>query len=563
MNVRRLVLAICLGCGSMVVLLSLLASPTPIAYADPSTYYVREGGTDTDCITFTAPCGSIQQAIDLATAPDDEVWIAAGVYTENLAITHSVRLRGAWNVSFAVQSPVTYQTVVDGSGEHNVFIEEALPSEVVLEYLTLRNGKDGLHIESGDVTVERCVILDADKQGFEIDGGAVTISATQILTAKQAIEVDGGVIQVVGAHLAHTSNEGLFIEKGGIVTFTDGIIEDCGQEGVHVEEGSLWLFDNHIHHVISDGVRIEPNASASIISNVISAVLEDPDGDYHGIQIEGDQLVKDNLITDVDDRGICARYGASTILNNVIYDTGGDGIRAAATSTDVEIRGNAVYGAGNDGIDARGSRVIVSRNTVTGCADNGIKVDSVSDWAYIDANTGLSNSVGIAIRDVPAFTFTNNIVGDSITASVELDSEEMGHLYHNTLVGSGVGVHGTGMVILSPLTATLANNIIVSHTVGITATPGASLVVSRTLLRGNSSDPITSTGVITQAPLFVAPASQNYHLQENSPAVDAGIELGVSRDVDGDPRLSLPDVGADEIVEKAYLPLVIRSYEGG
>jgi len=110
------------------------------------------------------------------------------------------------------------------------------------------------------------------------------------------------------------------------------------------------------------------------------------------------------------------------------------------------------------------------------------------------------------------------------------------------------------------LTATLANNIIVSHTVGITATPGAALAVSNTLLWGNGSDPISGTGVITQAPLFVAPASQDYHIQENSPAVDAGIEAGVSRDVDGDPRISPPDVGADEVVEKIYLPLVMRSY---
>lgn len=559
MKIRSLLLAVGLGFGLAVVLLALLASPGPIARADADIYYAREGGSG-DCLAATTPCSSVQRAINLAIAPSDEVWVATGIYTENLVITHSVNLRGGWNISFTAQSPVTYPTVVDGNDGHCVYVD-AGQAEVTITGLTLRNdrngdtGKDGVHIEGGSVTIEQCTIVGVNKQGFEIDGGTIFISATQILTAQQGIEVDGGVVQVMDVHIAHTSKEGLLIEKGGTVTFTGSTIEGCRQEGVHVEDGSLWLFDNYIHDVISDGIRIESDASASIVSNVVSAVLDNPGGDYHGIQVSGDQLVQGNLVTDVDDRGISARDGAPTIVNNVVYDTGGDGIRVAATSTDVEVRGNTVYSTGNDGIDARGATVIVAGNTVTGCADNGIKVDLVGDWAQIDANRELNNPVGIAIRDVSAFTLTNNIVGGSITASVELAGAGTGYVYHNTLVGGG-----TGLVVLHPLTADLANNIIVSHTVGITKTAGATLVVSRTLLWANGSDPISGTGVITQAPLFVAPAAQDYHILASSPAVNAGIEVGVSRDVDGDPRISPPDVGADEVVEKIYLPLVMRSY---
>lgn len=559
MKIRPLLLAVGLGFGLAVVLLALLASPSPIAHADADIYYAREGGSG-DCLAATTPCSNVQRAINLAIAPGDEVWVATGIYTESLVITHSVNLRGGWNVSFTAQSPVTCPTVVDGNDGHGVYVD-AGQAEVTIKGLTLRNdrnggtGKDGIHIESGGVTIEQCTIVGVNKQGIEIDGGTIFISATQIMTAQQGIEVDGGVVQVMDVHIAHTSKEGLFIEKGGTVTFTGSIIEYCQQEGVHVEKGSLWLFDNYVHDVISDGIRIEATASASIISNVVSAILGNPSKDYHGIQIDGDQLVRGNLVTDIDDRGICARDGAPTIVDNVVHGTGGDGIRTAATSTDVEIRGNTVYSTGNDGIDARGATVIVAGNTVTGCADNGIKVDLVGGWAQIDANWGLSNPVGIAIRSVPVFTLTNNIVGGSITASVELTGTGTGYVYHNTLVGGGAG-----LVVLNPLTANLANNIIVSHTVGITKTVGATLVVSRTLLWGNGSDPISGTGVITQLPAFVAPASQDYHIQENSPAVDAGIEVGVVRDVDGDPRLAPPDVGADEVVEKVYLPLVMRSY---
>ena len=551
MKARYIWLATALGFGLTVVLLSLLARPTPLARADPDIHYVHGGD-------------SIQDAINAA-SPGDEVWVASGIYTESLTINHSVKLRGGWNGSFTVQDPTGTPTTVYGDDDHGVYVD-AGSAEIAIEGLTLRNdrdgdrGKDGIHVESGGVTVEECTILEVNKQGIEIDGGTVLISATQVLTAKHGIEVDGGVVQVTDVHIAHTDREGLLIEQGGTVTFTGSVIENCQQEGVHVENGSLWLFDNYIHDVISDGIRIEAAASASIISNVISAVLEDPSEDYHGIQIDGDQLVRDNLVTGVDDRGICARDGAPTIVNNVVYDTGGDGIRTAATSTDVEIRGNTVYSAGNDCIDARGATVIVAGNTVTDCADNGIKVDLVTAWAHLDANWVLSNPVGVAVRDVPVFTLTNNVVGDNVTSGVELAGTGMGFIYHNTLVGSGTGRQGTGLVVLNPLTATLANNIVVSHNVGITKTAGATLAVSNTLLWGNGSDPISGTGVITSAPLFVEPSSQDYHILWNSPAVDAGIELAVSRDVDGDPRLSFPDVGADEVVLKVYLPLVLRAH---
>ncbi len=552
MKMRPLLSAAALGLGLTVVLLVLLVNHSSVVRADPDTYYVREdaGG---DC-SEANPCGNIQQAIDLAISPGDEVWVATGTYTENLTINHGLKLRGGWDGSFTAQNPTGTPAVVDGAGAHVVLVDAA-GGAVELCGLALINGQDGIHIDGGNVVVEQCTILGVNKQGVEIDAGNVLISATQVLTAKHGIEVDAGVVQAVDVHIAHTSSEGLHLERGGTVTFTGGIIEDCGQEGVHVEDGSLWLFDNYIHDVISDGIRIEFGASASIVSNVISAVLDNPGGDCHGIQISGDQLVQGNLIADVDDRGICARDGSPIIVDNVVYDAGGDGIRTAASSSDVEIRGNIVYGAGNDGIDARGTTLIVAGNTVTGCADNGIKVDLVGAWARIDANQGLNNPVGIAIRGVPVFTLTSNIVGGSIAASVELTGTGTGYVYHNTLVGGGAG-----LVVLNPLTAHLANNIIVSHAVGITDTPGATLVVSRTLLWGNGSDPIIGTGVITQAPLFVAPALQNYHIRENSPAVDAGIEVGVARDVDGDPRLSPPDVGADEIVEQVYLPLVMRSY---
>jgi hypothetical protein len=60
----------------------------------------------------------------------------------------------------------------------------------------------------------------------------------------------------------------------------------------------------------------------------------------------------------------------------------------------------------------------------------------------------------------------------------------------------------------------------------------------------------------------VAPAQQNYHLRPDSPAIDVGIDVGVTSDVDGDSRPigDFPDIGADEVRLRNFLPLVLRDY---
>ena len=51
---------------------------------------------------------------------------------------------------------------------------------------------------------------------------------------------------------------------------------------------------------------------------------------------------------------------------------------------------------------------------------------------------------------------------------------------------------------------------------------------------------------ITDDPLFVGGSPYSYKLQSTSPAIDAGLEVGLSYDYDGKPIYLLPDMGAYE-----------------
>ncbi|MEE8390507.1 MAG: CotH kinase family protein, partial [Anaerolineae bacterium] len=344
------------------------------------------------------------------------------------------------------------------------------------------------------------------------------------------------------------------------VTFTSSTIEDCLQQGIQVNWGSVWLFDNLIRDIQADGIRIE-GGEVSIINNVVHATLGD------GIDVSGTHTIDGNLVYDTAKRGIYAHAhnGAITLSNNTVYDTGGDGIRADGGLT-VTVQGNTVYSARSDGIDARGGAITILRNSVSNCADDGIQANG--NDAHIEANWVLNNGIGIIVHSSaglvtgipPVFSITNNMVADHVTASVELTGTGTGFVAHNTLVGNGLG---NGLAVLGPLTVTVANNIVASHSVGITATAGAALSVSHTLLWANADDPISGTAVLPAPPRFVAPARQNYHLRADSPAIDAGIETRVFADVDGDPRPldAFPDIGADEFrIYAVYLPLVMKAW---
>jgi uncharacterized repeat protein (TIGR01451 family) len=769
MKARNLI-SVVLGAGILLVFLLYLVYSAPPATANPDIFYVQAGAAG-DCSSGN-PCGSVQQAINLAEEIGDgnEVYVAAGAYIENITVTYGIAVQGGWDQTFTTQDPSANPTIIDGQGEHNVIVDGNAPStEIVVAGFILENGRDGFHIEGGDVTVAECTIRDAAKQGIEINGGTVLVTATQVLTAKHGIDIDGGVARIVNSHFAHTREEGLFFNGGTVVTVTHSTVMDAGQQGVQIDSGTIyfahnrvthviseaifitggdvqiidtevltapqgidikagtvqmdnvtvahttgegvvvrvsgsdplpdvtmrnstiehtgeqglrisagtvrvinstirhgaeegvailyedgadppnvaitnsaiehitrqgvevetgqvelsnnriantvqegllvkyeglasspvvtatqniltnigehglqvnagqaWLLDNHLTDVISNGIRAQ-NSTVVVADNVIERVTGDQ---YPGIYVRdtNSAIIRGNYVADVADHGIfvdnanaviaanevisTAKHGLNvrggnvTVEGNTVRNAGSDGIHTQAETQEVTIRDNVVVGAGDDGIDARGARVWVIGNHVTDSLDDGLKCEEIGAGITIAANRIFNNAaMGIAVRTTPAFTITNNFIGDHISNTIELEDPGQGVIYHNTLVGASAGQQGKGIEIEGPMTVTIINNIIINHEIGVTAIPTAEVVLDHTLLWNNASDPLSGTVVVQADPQFVDLAGYDYHLQETSPAIDAGTDVGVDIDIDGDPRPqdAAPDLGADEIAAPAEL----------
>ena len=138
-------------------------------------------------------------------------------------------------------------------------------------------------------------------------------------------------------------------------------------------------------------------------------------------------------------------------------------------------------------------------------------------------------------------------------------------LLHDTFADTRLNPHAA--IALLTGTLYLTDTIVVSHSVGITMTTSR-LRTDHALFFANTYDVVAHSplGVILYAsvyssPRFVEPAADNYHLLPISPAIDAGVDAGVTTDIDGEPRpLGAGfDIGFDEApVRKVWLPLVVR-----
>lgn len=126
-------------------------------------------------------------------------------------------------------------------------------------------------------------------------------------------------------------------------------------------------------------------------------------------------------------------------------------------------------------------------------------------------------------------------------------------LVHATIAGTTL--NPTSAIYVENSQLVLTNTIVVSHTNAIfhnsPAGSTGTVHAQNTLLYGNMGDvagAVTNSGAIYGDPGFVAPALDDYHLTFGSAAIDAGVDSGLTTDLDSDPRpvIDFYDIGADE-----------------
>jgi hypothetical protein len=139
-------------------------------------------------------------------------------------------------------------------------------------------------------------------------------------------------------------------------------------------------------------------------------------------------------------------------------------------------------------------------------------------------------------------------------------------LVHTTIASPTV-VSGPAIEVLTG-TVSITNTVVASHTVGIENVGGA--VAEDYTLFDTVATPYSGTlsagaNSITGTAAFVSPNTGNYHLGAGSAAVDAGADVGVTTDYDGDarPQGGGVDIGFDELPVAVMLTVNVSGTGNG
>jgi len=520
---KRIVFGLAAGVLPLVGLLLLLHALPPTARAAPGALFVKSDGSGTSC-TQAEPC-RLQTALDRAT-DGDVIYLAQGVYTGTgaavITLTKSITLYGGWDGASSgplVRDPDTYPSVLDGEGQRRVVYITG-PATVTLEGLTVANGM--------------VVSTTTPSQGTRWDGGGL-YARDAALTLRHS-RFYSNVVDVYDVDDSWAYGGGVAVEGGSLVV-----------------EDTIFRWNGATAKISSYGGGL--SISGTLTVTVTNSLFQDNDA-WHasGLYFRG-TVGSSSLLTLRDSNFVDNGWGHSAAHQWGGYAAALEVVWARAT-----IEGNTFTHnkAGNDdgAVAVIFSNLQFSRNLL--------------------GNNSCARVSAVYLNGVSPFTVTNNIIAGNESTYTWLQNPAVqvrgssGQFLHNTIARNASSY---GLLVEAGATVALTNTILVSHAVGISVTAGSTATLEATLWGSgpwaNGADwkgtgtILTGTVNVWGDPAFVDPDGGDYHIGLGSAAIDAGVDAGVTTDIDGNSRPlgALPDIGADELaVQEVYLPLVVRKH---
>ncbi len=412
----------------------------------------------------------------------------------------------------------------------------------------------------------------------ENGGGVVVITATTTLNNNQIFNnhaANGGGIfafESEGLKLDNNVIENNTVDLTGSGAYF--IFSPNALLNSNVISGNDAQYAGGLYFVLSDDATLNDN---SIINNRAFGGGHDHFGGGLYCQESHNIMMTDNIVQGNESKNTggglyfddCNNIQliANTVESN--NSGGGGGLHIGGKYSDTALIENVIInnkatraGGGADFINSNhimlvGNIIMGNKTTAleSGTSGGGLNFNNSTDVSLVKniINQNSSAQGSGLLMSFSNGTMTNNVIVDNTAAVVGsglyVDSSTL-QLYHTTIAGNSGG-DGSGVYITGTLsTLNMTNTVLVSHSIGITATSGNTVTLDGILWYNNGQNyagdgTINVTNEFTGDPAF---DEDGYHLTPASAAVDRGMSTDVDEDIDGLPRPhGGPDLGADEV----------------
>jgi len=352
----------------------------------------------------------------------------------------------------------------------------------------------------------------------------------------ETVTIDGDGIALPDdlAGLVDISDQS-YIRLSGLRVINTG--PNVNNAGILVNASSYITIENNItYNTISSGIGVWGSQHIVIDGNKVELAGTGGYQECITVAVTGSFEVSNNLVTDCQKEGIAAKDGSydGRVYRNVVNHPRAVGIYVDAqdkATHDIQVFQNVAF----DSVESSGFTL-------------------ASETGGLLAHIQLENNIA----------YHNHTYGIEISrcciASHPMDSIV---IVNNTLYENGVD-WGGGIIDdnAQAQNVVIRNNICsqnLTFQIAIAAdVPAANVTVDHNLIDGyrGYEDEVYSDNYTEGDSLFVNPAARDFHLRQDSPAVDAGSTSDAPHvDFDGDFRpqdgdsngITLPDFGADEL----------------
>jgi parallel beta-helix repeat protein len=478
------------------------------------TYYVSTSGNDANQGTQSESWRTIQFGVDNL-APGDTLIVESGTYSEEVALS----LSGTETNLITIRSAIAGQAVINASGQ---------------DY--------GLHIYDSNYVVV---------QGLAIEGAQeadVFMTGTVTHTTLSQCDIRNSQVGV----LVGCSGSCADRQYGGDNLLLENTVHDNDQEGLYFHDGQFTLRGNEVYANRRSGIAmasteddwliednfIHDNGSEGLRTSDFGMVLDTLS------YVQG-HIIRRNEISNNHGAGIYLGHNHVKFYENDVHHNARNSVRD----------GHGIYMSGVEYCEVYDNKFHHNQN------DNyssGIRLGG--DHNIVRNNEIYENDMGMYVVDGNADHLhsarynivRNNLIYKNVITGIELNGAQHNEFYNNTLYGG----EGWGLALVDGNYNTSEDNVYKNNIVYYTGLPegwelirigegnDAGYVEDYNILypdrsyfaniggnlysfaqyRSASGQGIHS---INQDPFFVDAANDNFHLAPDSPAIDAGVDVGL------------------------------------